>query len=110
MTRPTFHIVPAEIWLASDATQPYAAESLASEGFIHCTDGEAALRATAARHFGDDPRDLLVLTIDLEKTGSPWRIDDVAGLYPHVFGAIDRAAILDVAPFKRDVAPAARRR
>ena len=102
MTRPTFHIVPAEVWTASDPARPYAAASLVSEGFIHCTDGEAALLETAARHFGDDPRDLVVLTIDLERTGSPWRIDDAAGLYPHVFGTIDRAAILDVMPLRRD--------
>jgi uncharacterized protein (DUF952 family) len=102
VTRPSYHIVPAEVWERSDPTRPYAAASLVSEGFIHCTDGEAALYATADRHFGDDPRALLVLTLDLAATGSPWRVDDPTGIYPHVFGTIDRAAILAVQALVRD--------
>ncbi len=102
--RPTFHIVAAEVWAATDPDARYEAPSLASEGFIHCTDGEAELLATANRHHAKDPRDFLALTVDLDATGSPWRIDDPARIYPHVFGPIDRAAILDQVGLKRDAA------
>jgi uncharacterized protein (DUF952 family) len=102
--RPTFHIVAAEVWAASDPDVPYEAASLASEGFIHCTDGEAELVATANRHYANDPRDFLALTVDLDATGSPWRIDDPARIYPHVHGPIDRAAILDQVALTRDAA------
>jgi uncharacterized protein (DUF952 family) len=104
MTRATFHLVPRDVWAATDPAQPYAAVSLATEGFIHCTDGVAALVATANRHFADDPRDYLVLTVDLARVASPWRIDAAAGIYPHVFGPIDRSAIIDLAPMRRDAA------
>ena len=89
-------------WAAFDHSIPYVAPSLADEGFIHCTDGDDELLATANRHYRDDERAFLVLTVDLDAAGSPWRIDDPAGIYPHVFGPITRAAILDVRPLERD--------
>ena len=100
--RPTYHLVPVAAWDAADSDRPYGAASLATEGFIHCTDGAEELVATANRHYRDDPRPFLVLTIDLDRAGSPWRIEDDRGIYPHVFGPIDRAAIIGVAPAPRD--------
>jgi uncharacterized protein (DUF952 family) len=99
--RLTFHLVPVAAWEASDPDRPYAASSLSTEGFIHCTDGGGEMVATANRHYRDDPRAFVVLTIDLDATGSPWRIEDERGIYPHVFGPIDRAAVLRVAPMPR---------
>jgi uncharacterized protein (DUF952 family) len=100
--RLTYHLVPAAVWLASDETTPYAAASLVDEGFIHTTDGEAELIATANRHYAEDLQPLLALTVDLDATGSPWRIEDERGIYPHIFGPIERAAILDRRPMIRD--------
>jgi uncharacterized protein (DUF952 family) len=89
----TFHLTPRDWWIASDPTEPLGAPSLSSEGFIHCTDGAAGMVATANRHYRDDPRDFVVLTIALDAVTSPWRTEDPAGIYPHIFGPIDRAAI-----------------
>jgi uncharacterized protein (DUF952 family) len=100
--RLTYHLVPREAWQASDPVRPCEASSLATEGFIHCTDGADELVATANRHYPQDPRAFLVLTIDLDATGSPWRIEDEHGIYPHVFGPIDRAAVVQVVPARRD--------
>ena len=100
--RPTFHLVPKDAWLASDPGAPYEAASLAVEGFIHCTDGADEMVATANRHYRDDRREFLVLTVDLDAAGSPWRIEDERGIYPHVFGTIDRAAVIRVVPAPRD--------
>lgn len=99
--RPSYHLVPDAIWVAADRTTPYRAASLATEGFIHCTDGSAALIATANRHYRDDPRPFLALTVDLDAAGSPWSIEDDAGIYPHVFGPIERAAIVAVERIRR---------
>ncbi len=98
----TYHLVPVAVWLASDEAAAFAPASLADEGFIHTTDGESELIATANRHYAADPRPLLALTVDLDATGSPWRIDDDQGIYPHIFGPIDRSAILDRRPLIRD--------
>lgn len=100
--RPTYHLTPAEWWTASPPDAPYVAPSLAVEGFIHCTDGPAELVATANRHYADDPRPFVVLTVDLDAAGSPWSVEDERGIYPHVFGPIERAAILAVVPIPRD--------
>lgn len=102
MTRPTFHLVPEPVWATRDQARPYRAASLEDEGFIHCTDGGDELLATANRHYAADPRPFLVLTIDLERAGSPWRIEDPEGIYPHVFGPIASAAIIDQARLLRD--------
>lgn len=100
--RPTFHLIPVEIWSAADQDAPLARDSLAEEHFIHCTDGRDALIATANRHCRDDPRPFLVLTVDLDALTSPWRYDDPGKPYPHVYGPIDRAAIVGVAAALRE--------
>ena len=94
--RLSYHLVPLAAWEAAPPDRPYEAWSLATEGFIHCTDGADEMVATANRHYRADPRDFLVLTIDLDAAGSPWRIEDDRGIYPHIFGPIDRAAVLRV--------------
>lgn len=102
MTRLTYHLVPAAVWAATDRTRPYQAASLASEGFIHCTDGDVELLRTADRHYRDDPRPFDVLTVDLDRVTAPWSVEDTAGIYPHVFGPIDQEAILAVGALVRE--------
>jgi uncharacterized protein (DUF952 family) len=95
--RETFHLVPAETWAAVqadlDAGLPYAAASLGSEGFIHCTDGEAALGVTFDRYYAGDPRAFRALTVDLDALDVPWRYDVADSPYPHIYGPMRRAAI-----------------
>jgi uncharacterized protein (DUF952 family) len=102
--RPTFHLVPAPDWAAAATADPYRAASLDDEGFIHCTDGSRELVATANRHYRGDPRPFVVLAVDLDRVTARWSVEDPAGIYPHVYGPIDRAAIMDVAPIERDPA------
>lgn len=99
--RLTHHLTPLEWWQAADPTEPLTSPSLAAEGFIHCTDSAAEMVATANRHYRDDPRPFVVLTVDLDRVGSRWTVDDPGGIYPHVFGPIERAAILAVRPAPR---------
>jgi uncharacterized protein (DUF952 family) len=94
----TYHLAPRDDWHAVsaklDRQRWYAAASLATEGFIHCTDGSRELGLTFDRHYGDDRRAFVALLIDLDATGSPWRYDDPGSPYPHIYGPIDRAAII----------------
>jgi len=94
--RPAFHLTPRAWWDAADPAAPLGAPSLEAEGFIHCTDGAAEMVATANRHYRSVPGEFVILTIDLDRVTSPWRIEDPARIYPHIFGAIDRAAIVAV--------------
>jgi uncharacterized protein (DUF952 family) len=98
---PTYHLTPEGWWRATDSAAPLGAPSLEDEGFIHCTTGHDEVVATANRHYREDPRPFVVLTIDLDALTSPVRIEDERGIYPHVFGPIDRAAIVAVRPMPR---------
>ena len=101
MTRETFHLVPEEIWTAADPAAAYEAASLASEGFIHCTDGVVALGETFDRYYAADPRPFLALTLDLDALDVPWRYDVPGSPYPHVYGSIARAAIVATSRVER---------
>ncbi len=98
----SYHLTPAAWFADADPTQPLGAPSLAEEGFIHCTTGHDEMVATANRHYREDPRPFVVLTLDLDRLTSPVRIEDERRIYPHVFGPIDRAAIVAVAAIPRD--------
>jgi uncharacterized protein (DUF952 family) len=98
----TYHLTPRDWWAAADPAIPLGAPSLLEEGFIHCTSGAANMVATANRHYHDDPRDFVILGIELDALTAPWRVEDPEGIYPHVFGPIDRAAIESVIPARRD--------
>ena len=100
--RTTFHLAPRARWEGWAPDLPYESSSLVEERFIHCTDGVDNMVATANRFYRDDPGEFVVMTIDLERTGSPWRIDDPGKPFPHIYGPIQREAILAVRPFQRD--------
>jgi uncharacterized protein (DUF952 family) len=95
-------MLPAAVWEGRASVVPYAPAAYADEGFIHCTDGDAGMVATANRFYRDDPQPFLVLTVDLDATGSPWRFDDPERRFPHVYGPIDPAAVLEVRRMVRD--------
>ena len=99
--RPTYHLVPREVWAAAGEVEPYAAASLATEGFIHCTDGVAPLGGTFDRYYAADARPFLALTLDLDGLAVPWRYDVVGSPYPHVYGPIARSAIVAVERVRR---------
>ena len=102
MTRPTLHLVPEARWAARDTEAPYTPERYEEEGFVHCTDGDEEMVRTANRFYRGDPQPFLLLTVDLDATGSPWRFDDPGSPYPHVYGPIAPSAVMDVRRFVRD--------
>jgi uncharacterized protein (DUF952 family) len=97
--RRIFHIVPRVKW--EQTTGPYRADSLASEGFIHCSNENQVARV--ANLFYADHDDLLVLCIDADRLNSAVRYEDpgVGELFPHVYGPIDREAIIEVRALDR---------
>ncbi|HEY4190612.1 MAG TPA: DUF952 domain-containing protein [Candidatus Limnocylindrales bacterium] len=102
MARLTLHLVPAAVWDAHDKATPYLPAAYPQDGFVHCTDGDAEMVAVANRFYAGDPRPFLLLTLDLERTGSPWRFDDPDQVYPHVYGPIDPASVVEVRRMVRD--------
>jgi uncharacterized protein (DUF952 family) len=97
----TYHLVPRATWEAADPAAPYAPESLSSEGFVHCTDGPDEVALTANRYFRAEADDLLALLIDVGRLSAPVRYEDPRRVYPHVYGPIEREAILGVLEMPR---------
>ncbi len=94
-----YHLVTPAAW--SRAGDDYRADSLAGEGFIHCSFADQVARS-ANRFYADAP-ELLVLHIDPAALGSPLRTE-AAGtgeLFPHVYGPINRAAVVRVEALRR---------
>ena len=82
MTRPTLHLVPEARWDAWDPATPYLPAAYEADGFVHCTDGDEEMLKTANRFYRADPQPFLLLTVDLDSTGSPWRFDDPGSPLP----------------------------
>jgi len=98
-TRPggrTYHLAPEPIWLAQAEGASYLPEAFAADGFIHCTDGEVNLLQVANLFYQGDPRPQVVLVIDLEKVSAPVRYEDPERIYPHVYGPLETAAVVEV--------------
>lgn len=102
MARPTLHMCPEDAWDHRDQDAPYAPAAYEAEGFIHCTDGDDEMVKTANRFYRDAPGSFLVLTVDLDLAGSPWRFDEPGRPYPHIYGRIDPAAVTEVRRLVRE--------
>ncbi|QEC50659.1 DUF952 domain-containing protein [Baekduia soli] len=92
------HITTPEAWARARADGFVTADSLATEGFLHCST-PAQVVATADRIFAG-AGDLLVLVVDPARLTAPLRHEtaDVVGeAFPHVYGTIDVGAVLRTA-------------
>ncbi|MFI0140405.1 DUF952 domain-containing protein [Streptomyces luteogriseus] len=99
-----YHVVPRTVWTTATATGPaYAPDSLAEEGFVHCSPDEATTLAVVDAFYRDVPGPLLVLALDEARltarveweAAAPAPPPGVSGdaLFPHVFGPLDRDAV-----------------
>lgn len=95
-TGTTLHLTPTEVWDAQVGAETYTPEAYATDGFIHCTDGEANLLAVANAFYQSDKRPHVVLSIDLDRVTAPVRYEDPNRLYPHVYGPLNREAVVAV--------------
>lgn len=94
-----FHITSRDTWQAAQARGAYTADSLATEGFIHCSDEHQVLWVANQRFRGR--QDLVLLHIDPSRLATEVRYENLEGgvqLFPHVYGAIHVDAVVDVQP------------
>ena len=98
----TFHLAIHEEWAASAGDETYAPAAFEREGFIHCTDGEGEMIATANRYYRDHPGPFVILEVDLDAVDAPVRREDDRGIYPHIHGRLSRAAATAVLTIERD--------
>jgi uncharacterized protein (DUF952 family) len=90
-----YHIVLPEIWAAFESGI-YHADSLRTEGFIHCSFAEQ-LDSVIQRYYSGVPR-LVVLEIESDRLMSRTIKEASTNneIYPHIYGPINRSAIVRV--------------
>lgn len=98
------HLCPASDWAAARHAGEVRAASLESEGFVHCST-PAQLPGVVERFYGSVP-DLLVLSVDSDATGAELRWeppahahDDPDERFPHLYGPLPVAAVVEVIPW-----------
>lgn len=100
--RYTFHYTPVEYFDRFGLDEDYRPPTFEQEGFIHCTDGAENMAAVANRFYKDDPREFWVLYIDKELVASPIKYEDPDEIYPHIYGPLNRDAIVRRRPAFRE--------
>jgi uncharacterized protein (DUF952 family) len=101
-----FHLTTPEVWAEAQSAGSWTTStrgvSLEQEGYIHCSEAHQ-VEGVRSRFF-DDLDDLLLLEIETDLLTSPWRSEQLAGAdapYPHVYGPVDLAAVVDVRPLRQ---------
>ncbi len=108
------HLMPAPAWATWEAGGHYEPASLATEGFVHCTAGDDLMLEVANRFYGDGG-DLVAVALDIDRLTSEVRWEPPAHpdrsaaetaadapLFPHVYGRLDRDAVVGVRRLVRD--------
>jgi uncharacterized protein (DUF952 family) len=101
-----YHLAPAERWRAWPGEQAYLPAEYPADGFVHCTAGEALMLQVANRFYRSTPGDFVLLSIDPARLSAPlkWEHspgDDLAPEFPHIYGPIERGAIVEVRQVRR---------
>lgn len=91
-----YHIVTPETWEKFKDENEYAAESLTTEGFIHCS-YRSQLDDVLQRYYRDAGK-VLILHINTHRLTSPLIAEPSTNreIYPHIYGKINKSAIVNI--------------
>lgn len=91
-----YHIVLPEVWEKFKDEYEYEAESLRSEGFIHCS-YRHQLDAVLERYYKDTGK-VLILSINPHLLKSELVAEPSTNreIYPHIYGKINKSAVVNV--------------
>lgn len=97
-----YHMVPHACWEAQSPNAPYTADTLATEGFIHCTAEPDVLVKVANSFYRPTTGAWLILAVETEQLDAEVRWEAADGhRFPHVYGPIALEAITGIVPFPR---------
>lgn len=101
MNKIIYHITTKTSWENAQKQTAYKADSLATEGFIHCST-QAQLIRTANRFFAGKIN-LIVLCINPEKVKSPIKYEPADNdLFPHIYGELNIDAVSQIVDLEAD--------
>lgn len=98
-----YHLCPAEYYQSVSNQPAYFPADYEREGFIHCTRGAEQVVIVANRYYRGDKRPFVVLIINETAVTAQLKNEPAADglLYPHLYGPLNRDAILNVVPMLR---------
>ena len=94
------HISEQSQWEAAKEAGEYTAESLATQGFIHCSTHEQVIEVANFLFKGQSG--LVLLAVDTCKVEHNIKYENLHGgedLFPHIYGALNIDAVIDVFDF-----------
>jgi len=94
-----FHITHAVDWENARQQGQYASDTLASQGFIHCSKPGQII--AVANRFYAGQKDLLLLAIAPARVEAEIRFENLEGgdeLFPHIYGPLNLEAVTAVLP------------
>ena len=103
-----FHLATQADWDAALESGAYTTStygvSLAQEGFLHCSHAEQ-WPGVLERFYAEVTEPLVLLVIDTDRVGVPLVEEPpapgVEETFPHLYGALDPAAVVQVRPLGR---------
>lgn len=102
-TRHIYHIIPKRVWNKAQKEKTYAPETLAEEGFIHCS-YDNDLGESANRYFeGQDA--LYILEIDPKKVSAEVKYEESHtrhAIFPHIYGELNLDAVVRIHRLEAD--------
>jgi len=93
-----YHITTNADWTAQRDSPTYEAASLATEGFIHLSTSEQVV-GVLERYYRNVP-ELLLLHVDPDKLTAELRYEAATNndLFPHLYGPLNRDAVVNIDP------------
>ncbi|WP_392531524.1 DUF952 domain-containing protein [Nostoc sp. C117] len=94
------HITKCQQWEQAKDLNSYRADSLDSEGFIHCSKSTQIVKV--ANRFFNNQRELVLLLIDFDKVQAEIHYEEaeIGELFPHIYGELNIDAVYKVIDFE----------
>ena len=92
-----YHVTSVEEWNQAKKSGSYSAPSLATEGFIHCSQSHQ-VEDVLKRYF-NNKTGLVKLIIDTEKLSSPFVYEwspSNTDEFPHIYGPLNIDSVIEV--------------
>jgi uncharacterized protein (DUF952 family) len=102
-TETIYHLTPLDYYTSIPEHEPYLPDAYAADGFIHCTRSADLLAIVANRFYKQIPGQVIMLVIEVSALKSPlkYEISDGPVPFPHIYGALNRDAIVEIVKMLR---------
>lgn len=97
-----YHITYRSQWNFAKLRDQYQTDSLATQGFIHCSDKKQILEVANSQFKGEKDLVLLVIDTTLLRSNFHYEALGTSSHFPHIYGPLNLDAIIQVLTFRQD--------